>query len=206
MMGCWYSVTVLYTLSYACAQPYRPCTHRSVPRHTSSHAFMGCFMYSCPRGITHTTWHSSVCAEHRYTRASLSFANLKGRDRQVAQALAACHLLETHAALLTRFVQGVEDEEKYGQDSSDMYMYGDENEDEDLDEDEDEGGSGSGSGSEGDGPGGLAGVPVGGPAGVPLHPPQQEEPEPTNVIEEMIEVGRGGSRVQAACCCTVVCQ
>lgn len=46
------------------------------------------------------------CAEHRYTTANLSFQNLKGRDRQVAQVLAACPLLDCHLALITRKVTG----------------------------------------------------------------------------------------------------
>lgn len=134
-------------------------------------------------------------AEHKYTRASLSFANLKGRDRQVAHALAACPLLSTHAALVTRYVMGPEDEDHYEHDSDDFgYGYGYSDEEEEGDEMDVGGEGGSGSGSEEEGPGGPGGPAFGGPAfsepgapGAAAGGPG-EEPGPSNAIEEMMEV------------------
>jgi hypothetical protein len=45
-------------------------------------------------------------AGHQYSEANLSFAHLKGRDREMAAAAAACPALEAHLALVTRKVVG----------------------------------------------------------------------------------------------------
>jgi hypothetical protein len=144
-------------------QHWQPC--RLSPRHPSTP-----HLPTCP-------------AEHQYTRASLSFQNLKGRDRQVAHALAACPVLATHAALVTRYVMGPEDEDQYDHDSDDFgYGYSDEEEEGDEMDVGEEGG-----GEEDEGPGGVAGPGGLGAPGAAAGGPGEGQ-GPSNAIEEMMEV------------------
>ena len=56
----------------------------------------------------------AVSLSHKYTKANLDFANLKGRDLMMADHLRSSGAFEVHLALIVRHITGGGDEEEFG--------------------------------------------------------------------------------------------
>ena len=56
----------------------------------------------------------AISLSHKYTKANLDFANLKGRDVAMADHLRSSGAFEVHLALIVRHITGGGDEEEFG--------------------------------------------------------------------------------------------
>ena len=56
----------------------------------------------------------AISLSHKYTKANLDFANLKGRDLMMADHLRSSGAFEVHLALIVRHITGGGDEEEFG--------------------------------------------------------------------------------------------